>query len=120
MFKKAYASRRCLIPIDGFFEWKDIFGTGKNKQSYAIASGEPFALAGIWKTWRNPQTGCVITCSPNEMMATEGLGGPQCDHDSTRRIPRSDEWTNALNCQQLKDSRVSFHQPMRNDANKGR
>jgi putative SOS response-associated peptidase YedK len=49
MFKKAYASRRCLIPIDGVFEWKDIFGTGKNKQLYAIAmkSGEPFALAGI-------------------------------------------------------------------------
>ncbi|WP_026619950.1 putative SOS response-associated peptidase YedK (plasmid) [Ensifer sp. WSM1721] len=78
MFKKAYASRRCLIPIDGFFEWKDIFGTGKNKQPYAIAmkSGEPFALAGVWESWRNPQTGedirtfCVITCPPNEMMAT--------------------------------------------------
>lgn len=78
MFKKAYASRRCLIPIDGFFEWKDIFGTGKNKQPYAIAmkSGEPFALAGIWEKWRDPHTGedirtfCVVTCPPNEMMAT--------------------------------------------------
>ncbi len=78
MFKKAYACRRCLIPIDGFFEWKDIFGTGENKQPYAIAmnSGEPFALAGVWESWRNPETGedirtfCVITRPPNEMMAT--------------------------------------------------
>jgi putative SOS response-associated peptidase YedK len=40
-------------------EWKDIYGTGKNKQPYAIAikSGAPFALAGIWEYWRDPQTG---------------------------------------------------------------
>ena len=58
LFKAAYRSRRCLVPIDGFFEWKDIYGTGKNKQPYAIAlkSGAPFALAGIWEYWRDPQT----------------------------------------------------------------
>jgi putative SOS response-associated peptidase YedK len=52
MFKNAYASRRCLLPIDGCFEWEHIFGTGKNKQLIAIAmkSDEPFALAGIWES----------------------------------------------------------------------
>ncbi len=78
LFKAAYRSRRCLVPIDGFFEWKDIYGTGRNKQPYAIAlkSGAPFALAGIWEYWRDPQTGedirsfAIITCEPNEMMAT--------------------------------------------------
>ncbi|OHV80359.1 SOS response-associated peptidase [Ensifer sp. LCM 4579] len=77
MFKDAYRRRRCLIPIDGFFEWKDIHGTGRNKQPYAIAmkSGEPFALAGIWETWRDPATDedirtfCVITCPANDMVA---------------------------------------------------
>jgi putative SOS response-associated peptidase YedK len=77
LFKAAYRSRRCLVPIDGFFEWKDIYGNGKNKQPYAIAlkSGAPFALAGIWEYWRDPQTGedirsfAIITCEPNEMMA---------------------------------------------------
>jgi putative SOS response-associated peptidase YedK len=66
------------MPIDGFFEWKDIHGTGKNKQPYAIAmkNGSPFALAAVWDTWRDPLTGedrrtfCVLTCEPNEMMAT--------------------------------------------------
>ncbi|MGY5811986.1 SOS response-associated peptidase [Rhizobium sp. LEGMi198b] len=78
MFKHAYKSKRCLIPINGFFEWKDIYGTGKNKQPYAIAmkSGEPFALAGIWSSRGDPDTGldlrtfAIVTCEPNEMMAT--------------------------------------------------
>ncbi|WP_087001659.1 SOS response-associated peptidase [Rhizobium sullae] len=76
MFKSAYRSRRCLVPIDGFFEWKDIFGTGKNKQPYAVAmkSGVPFALAGIWEIRRDPadvdiRTFAVITCPANEIMA---------------------------------------------------
>lgn len=78
LFKHAYQQRRALMPIDGFFEWKDIFGTGKDKQPYAIAlkSGEPFALAAICDDWRDPKTGelvktfTVLTCEPNEMMAT--------------------------------------------------
>lgn len=42
----------------------------------ALKSGAPFALAGIWEYWRDPQTGedirsfAIITCEPNEMMAT--------------------------------------------------
>ncbi|WP_348627648.1 SOS response-associated peptidase family protein [Rhizobium sp. L9] len=32
LFRAAYGSRRCPVPINGFFEWKDIHGTGKNKQ----------------------------------------------------------------------------------------
>lgn len=78
LFRRPYASKRCLIPIDGFFEWKDIHGTGKDKQPFAIAmrDGSPFALAGIYDQWLNPETKevvttfCVVTCEPNEMMAT--------------------------------------------------
>ncbi|KWV56677.1 hypothetical protein AS026_33055 [Rhizobium altiplani] len=77
LFKSAYRLCRCLVPIKGYFEWKDISGTGKNKQPYAIAMADdrPFALAGIWDTWRDPTTGveirnfAAITCPPNEMMA---------------------------------------------------
>jgi len=77
MFRSAYKSRRCLMPIHGYFEWHDIYGTKKNKQPYAIGlkSGEPFCLAGIWEVWRDRETGlerrtfAVVTCGPNEMMA---------------------------------------------------
>ncbi|MBX4897457.1 SOS response-associated peptidase [Rhizobium bangladeshense] len=76
MFRAAYRSRRCLVPINGFFEWKDIHGTGKNKQPYAIAMkvGSAFALAGIWESWKDEngismRNFAFVTCEPNEMMA---------------------------------------------------
>lgn len=76
MFRAAYRARRALMPIDGFFEWKAIIGA-KAKQPYAIGmkDGRPFALAAIWESWKNPQTGdiqktfAVITCPANELMA---------------------------------------------------
>jgi putative SOS response-associated peptidase YedK len=48
MFREAYARRRCIVPVDNFFEWKAVKGT-KAKQPYAIAlkSGKPFGIAGI-------------------------------------------------------------------------
>lgn len=76
MFRAAYAKRRCLVPVDSFFEWAKIRGKG-SRQPYAIgmANGEPFALGGIWEGWRHPETGeivrtfCVITTAANEMLA---------------------------------------------------
>jgi putative SOS response-associated peptidase YedK len=49
-FRNAFRKRRCLIPADGFYEWK---GEKGNKQPYyvSIPSGEPFAFAGLWETW---------------------------------------------------------------------
>jgi putative SOS response-associated peptidase YedK len=76
MFRAAYAKRRCLVPIDNFFEWRAVHGA-KAKQPYAIGmkSGQPFALAGIWEAWRHPQTAevlrtfCIITCPANRLLA---------------------------------------------------
>lgn len=76
MFRNAYKSRRALMPIDGFFEWKAIKGS-KIKQPFAIAmkSLEPFCIAGIWEHWfdhevgRRIRTFCVLTCPANELMA---------------------------------------------------
>ena len=58
MFREAYAFRRCIVPVDGFFEWRAIRGA-RAKQPYAIAmkNGSPFGLAGLWENWRNPNTG---------------------------------------------------------------
>ena len=63
------------MPIDGFFEWRTIKGAHA-KQPYAIAmrDGSPFALAGLWENWRNPNTGewertfAIITVSSNELV----------------------------------------------------
>jgi len=74
-FRDAYRRRRCLLPVDNFFEWKAIKGA-RAKQPYAIAmqSGAPFALAGIWENWQKPgsdewtRTFAVITTAANELV----------------------------------------------------
>jgi putative SOS response-associated peptidase YedK len=75
-FREAYRKRRCIVPVDGFFEWKAIKGQ-KAKQPYAIAmkDGAPFALAGIWENWKEPASGewvrtfAIITTDANELVA---------------------------------------------------
>ena len=75
MFRDAYARRRCIVPVDNFFEWKAVKGA-KAKQPYAIAlkSGKPFGIAGIWESWKHPESGevirtfCIITTAANELV----------------------------------------------------
>jgi putative SOS response-associated peptidase YedK len=75
-FREAYRRRRCLVPVDNYFEWRAIRGA-RMKQPYAIGmrTGAPFALAGIWESWRRPgtegwvRTFAVITCPANELMS---------------------------------------------------
>jgi putative SOS response-associated peptidase YedK len=74
MFREAYARRRCILPVDGFFEWKAIKGT-KAKQPFAIAmrDGSPFGIAGIWENWNDPagewqRTFAIITVPSNELV----------------------------------------------------
>jgi putative SOS response-associated peptidase YedK len=57
-FREAYRKRRCILPVDGFFEWKAIKGQ-KAKQPYAIAvkGGSPFGIGGLWENWRDPTSG---------------------------------------------------------------
>ena len=61
-FRNALKSRRCLIPADGFYEWKR---DGKTKQPYCfeVNEGELFAFAGIWDRWRDPGGQWVTSCS---------------------------------------------------------
>lgn len=73
-FKHAFRKRRCIIPADGFYEWRREPGR-KAKQPYFIrrSDGEPMALAGLWEVWRNPDVPgeelhscCIITGEPND------------------------------------------------------
>ncbi|WP_371476961.1 SOS response-associated peptidase [Kitasatospora sp. NBC_00315] len=57
-FRKAFATRRCLIPADGYYEWRPVpaaEGRKAHKQPYYLspASGSPMAMAGLYEFWRN-------------------------------------------------------------------
>ncbi|RNI22694.1 SOS response-associated peptidase [Rufibacter latericius] len=73
-FKRLLAHKRCLVPADGFYEWKKV---GKDKTPYRILmkEGQLFTFAGLWDEWVDPSTGevlhtfTVITTEPNELMA---------------------------------------------------
>jgi len=75
-FRDAYRKRRCIVPVDGFFEWKAIKGQ-KARQPYAIAmkDGAPFGIAGIWENWKEPASGewirtfAIITMDANTLVA---------------------------------------------------
>jgi putative SOS response-associated peptidase YedK len=72
-FRNAMKRRRCLVPADGFYEWKPM---GGRKQPYYIRakSGKPLAFAGLWETWEGPNgeevdTATIVTTRANRTLA---------------------------------------------------
>ena len=60
-FRAAFRRRRCLVPADGFFEWRALAGARKQPYYIRLASGDPFAMAGLWEQWRSPAGDVVAT-----------------------------------------------------------
>jgi putative SOS response-associated peptidase YedK len=54
-FRTAFKNRRCLVQADGFFEWQKI-RAGKQPFNVGLKGGEPFAFAGLWEIWNDPET----------------------------------------------------------------
>ena len=72
-FCDSFAKRRCLVVADGFYEWQKRPG-GKQPYLIRLASGGPFAFAGLWAWWRSPEgegvESCtIVTTEPNEIVA---------------------------------------------------
>ena len=74
-FKGLLETRRCLIPADGFYEWR--VGTDGRKEPlwFRVGEGAPFAFAGLWTAWRDRESGekvescTIITTAANELVA---------------------------------------------------
>jgi putative SOS response-associated peptidase YedK len=78
-FRSSFARRRCIVPVDGFYEWKVVPGS-KVKQPFYIhrPDDEPFAFGGLWSEWHGTDASghtvtlrsvTIITGQPNEKMA---------------------------------------------------
>lgn len=61
-FKGPFKNSRCLIPADGFYEWKKE-GTGKQPYFIRKVNAEPFTFAGLWSHWNGPDGSELVTCT---------------------------------------------------------
>jgi putative SOS response-associated peptidase YedK len=88
-FRVAFRRRRCLVPADGFYEWRR---DGRRRQPYLIRprNGQTLAFAGLWSAWRNPETAewlvsaAVVTTKANDAVAAL--------HDRMPVILSPDDW----------------------------
>jgi putative SOS response-associated peptidase YedK len=74
VFRAAYRYRRCLIPVDGFYEWKKLWPAGKQPYAIGMENGQPVTLAGLWEHWKSPdgewvRTFTIITIQSNKFVA---------------------------------------------------
>jgi putative SOS response-associated peptidase YedK len=91
LFRDALVRRRCLVAVDGFYEWR---AEGRAKRPFIVRmpNGAPFALAGLWDRWRAANGDAVDTCT---VITTASLPPIDAIHD---RMPivlareRWDEW----------------------------
>jgi putative SOS response-associated peptidase YedK len=72
-FREAFQRRRCLVPVDNFYDWKKT-ATGKQPYAVALADRRLMALAGLWENWRSPagewiRSFAVMTTTPNKLCA---------------------------------------------------
>lgn len=72
-FRRAFASKRCLIPADGFFEWKKLASNKKQPMRIIPKQAKLFHFAGLYDTWTSPNgkrisTCTIVTTMPNRVM----------------------------------------------------
>ena len=69
-FRAAFSKRRCLVPADGYYEWRTT-GDGKQPYFFHLDGDRPFVFAGLWESWQSPdgsplETFVIITTNANE------------------------------------------------------
>ena len=73
-FRSAFATRPCVVPLDGFYEWDHRAGHHRQPHYFQRVDAEPMVLAGLYERWRDPHapsagavvsTCTIITTAPN-------------------------------------------------------
>lgn len=72
-FRRSFASRRCLVPADGFYEW-ETRGAKKIPYRFTLREGGLFAFAGLWDVWVSPageevNSFAIITTQANDLVS---------------------------------------------------
>jgi putative SOS response-associated peptidase YedK len=90
-FRRAYASRRCLVPADGWYEWGPAdTGTGKQAYYMTASDGHPLAFAGLYEFWGEP---VLTTCT---IVTVDSAGVLEQIHDRMPLLVPRDAWAQWL------------------------
>ena len=87
-FRDAMRLRRCLIPTDGFYEWKRT-ATTKQPFCFEVNDGELFAFAGLWECWQDPRGQWIRSCS---ILTTTPNAVTSAVHDRMPVILRQEDY----------------------------
>lgn len=102
-FKRAYASRRCLIPADGYYEWTTLEDGTKQPYFHRPADGSEFVMAGLYELWKDPAdedpAARVWSCTVITTTAADDVGHI---HDRSPMVLEPDDWAAWLD-PELKD-----------------
>ncbi len=99
-FRAGIQKRRCIVPVTGYYEWKQLGAKHKQPYYFSATDGEPLMLAGLWESWRSKdlasplaqttvETFTIITTTPNEAAAKI--------HDRMPVILDNADWDHWLN-----------------------
>ena len=74
-WRGSFQRRRCLVPTDGFYEWKRLDPKTKQPYSFMMRDEAPFVFAGLWDAWKEPNGGwlqsfSIVTTEANELMSS--------------------------------------------------
>jgi putative SOS response-associated peptidase YedK len=74
VFREAFRRRRCLVPVEAYYEWKKLDAKTRQPYAFALAEGGFMALVGLWETWKSPagevvRSFTIATTAPNELAA---------------------------------------------------
>ena len=116
-FRRPFQKHRCLIPADGFYEWRKT-PEGKVPYSIEMKDGSPFVFAGIWDGWQTPDTkewlrtpanqtswspkyttGCLSFCrrKPTSNGLQESPRKKSCDRSLPRKWPQEESPNGSIN-----------------------
>jgi putative SOS response-associated peptidase YedK len=93
-FRDAYARHRCLVPVNGFYEWRRVH-TGKQPLHIGMPDGRPFALAGLYERWRSAEGDVLDTCT---IVTTQACASLRDVHDRMPVIVPDAEYARWLDC----------------------
>ena len=89
MFGRAFATRRCLVPVDAWYEWQ-VTPEGKQPFAFARPDRETMAFAGLWESWVTPGTAKVLRTFAIITTTANATAAPV--HDRMPVIVQREDW----------------------------